>query len=168
MPIPTWSVGQVLAAADVNSWMVPLAAYKAIDQSVTSSTTLVNDTQLLVTVAANAVYAFDCFLNFEGSATIGQGIKWQVTVPAGAALRYHGVYTRSSDQGNITGDTYAGADVVAAIGHGSGNNCGASMNGTLFTSAAGGTVQIQWAQAASSATPTIVHDHSHMLLRRIA
>lgn len=168
MPVPTWSIGQVLSAADVNNWFIPLPAVKTTDQSVTTSTVMVNDAQLLLPVAANVTYAFDCYLNFEGSSTTGQGIQWQIAVPASATLRYHATYTRASDGGKITGDTYAGANVVAALGQGAGNPCGAKMSGSLVTLATTGNIQVQWAQAASSGTSTVVRAQSFMMLRRIA
>src|SRR5258708_21076330 len=71
MVAPTWVTGQVLAAADVNSWFVPLVAYKNADQSVTSSTTLVNDSALHLTISAGANYLMHCYLDYEAANSPG-------------------------------------------------------------------------------------------------
>ena len=56
MAIPVWVPGQILTSSDVNNWLAPNVAVKASDQSVASSTTLVNDTALVLNLAANATY----------------------------------------------------------------------------------------------------------------
>jgi hypothetical protein len=85
MAVPVWVPGQVLAASDVNTWFVPLAAVKTVDQSVTSSTTLVNDNVLAVPVAASSTYEFRLFCWFQAAA--GGDFKFQFAGPAGEPTR---------------------------------------------------------------------------------
>ncbi|MES4891417.1 hypothetical protein [Streptomyces sp. NPDC096012] len=62
---------------------------KTSDQSVTSSTTLANDSQLLLPVVANATYTLFLMCIFSGGTT--GDIKFDWTVPSGTALRCAGV-----------------------------------------------------------------------------
>jgi hypothetical protein len=163
--IPTWGVGQVLTAADVNNWLVPLAAVKTADQSVTSSVILVNDNELVVTLAASCTYDFQCYLDYEGAAGAGNGIQWTWNGPAGYALRYQGIYNNTAATPILTSHT--GSFSASAGSGGAGVLQGASMFGTVVTAATAGTLTLQWAQATSSATATIVHAQSYMKLQRI-
>jgi len=53
VPLPTWSVGQILAAADVNTYFIPRTAYKTSAEH-RSNTTLAADAQLTVPVDASS------------------------------------------------------------------------------------------------------------------
>ena len=88
MATKQWNVGDVLSAADLNSWAVPLAAVKVVDTSRASTTTLANDPELSLAVAANVIYRFWAYLDYEGGTTGSSDIKWSFSVPAGATLRY--------------------------------------------------------------------------------
>lgn len=165
MAAPTWSVGQVLTASDVNTWFVPVAATKTADQSVTSSTVLVNDSELLVPVAANATYAFDAWLDFIALA--GADIKWTWTVPAGTGLTYSAQHNEGGGTGyNNSQVVYVNSDTVPAAGA-SPTVTAATMRGTLVTGSSSGTLQLKWAQGASSASATHVRSPSSLELRRI-
>lgn len=165
MAPPTWSVGQVLTAADVNNWFVPLAAVKVADQSVTSNTTLVADTELFVPLAASVSYVFHCFLDYEGAATGTGDIKWNFAVPAGATVRY--TYANFSPGGASTsGNLVSGTTVASAGTNGAGNLKGVLMFGTVIVAGTSGNMQLQWAQNTSSGTSTIMHAQSCLMLQR--
>jgi hypothetical protein len=169
VPVPNWTDGQVLYAADVVNWLAPLAAVKTSDQSVTSSTTLINDTALVVTPAVSATYLLVCYLNFEGAANGGVGngsLKWQWGVPTGAFLRYQGIFMGTGGAAAVN-NTYAATDIPAAGTQGAGNLCGASMTGTLVMGSTSGNLQLKWAQNASNGTATTVHAQSCLYLQRI-
>ena len=102
MPIPTWSPGQVLVASDVNSWFVPLAVVKGGDQSVTSSTVVVNDTALVVAVASSATYQFSCFISYEGGTQGSSDLKWTWTTPAGTAGNVQLQWAQNASSGTAT------------------------------------------------------------------
>jgi hypothetical protein len=166
MPPPVWAVGQVLAAADVNSWFVPLVAYKTGATSRSSTTTPSADPDLTITLATSAFYRIEFHLNFEGSATANQGIKWGFTVPTGTNVRYHGVWSNVTANAEI-GHTWTGAQQPTAGTDGTGNIHGASGQGTVFTSTTGGSITLNWAQAVSEASAITLHEQSSLILTRI-
>lgn len=166
MAVPSFNPGDMATAAFANTWFLPAAAFKASDQSVTSSIAMVNDSDLVVTVLAGATYAFACYLDYEGGTQGSSDIRWQWVVPGGTVLRYQPQY--QSTAGVLTGGTTALAGTVIIAGSsGAGVLCGATMIGTLAVSTTGGSLQLQWAQGTSSVTATIVHATSHLMLRRI-
>ncbi|SRR6266581_3187782 len=168
MPVPSWVVGQILTASDVDSWFVPLAAYKTADQSVTSSTTLVNDSELVVAVAASAVYFVRCYLNFEGGTAGSSDLKWGWTVPASATFRYTWAGWNNTGSVARAGDGQTATDTPSSATAGAGNLHGVMMTGTLAVAASAGNMQFKWAQNTSSATSTIVHAQSALVLDRIS
>jgi hypothetical protein len=166
MAAPTYSVGQVLAAADCNTWFTPRSAGKSSAQNVTSSTTLVNDSALFVTVDANAQYFFHLYINYLGGTAGASDLKWGFTFPSGATMRYAGNYLSTGLTVQV-GATHIQTDVVAAGTNGGGNNLAVDLHGTVFTSSTSGTLQLQWAQNTSSATSTTVGSGSALILTRI-
>lgn len=164
---PVWTPGTVLGASDVNNWLQPMVAYKASDQSVTSSITLVNDSDLTLPVAVNAFYTFWLFLDYEGGTGGSSDLKLQFAVPAGAFLRYHMAYEVTTAVVGVNSTFTAATSIAGLRTQGAGNLCGTTMHGTLFTVGSPGNITLQWAQNTSSATSTIVHAQSCMVLQRI-
>jgi hypothetical protein len=166
MPIPTWSVGQVLSASDVNAWFVPLAVIKPTGQPVTSSTALVNDNDLVLPVAASASYLFECVVSF--TATSGGDLKWTWAVPAGASLLYQSLHNEGGGTGlNNSAVSYSDANTVPAAGNGATVES-VTMRGNLTLSSTAGNLQLRWAQNASNAGATTVRAQSHLSLQRVA
>ena len=165
MPIPVWIPGQVLTASDINNWLVPNAVYKPSDQSVTSSTTLVNDTALILPLLASATYFFQVYLNYEGGTQGSSDIKWGWTVPAGTTMRYTAMYLSTAGAVTIAG-TRIETDVVAAGSNGAATLRGLQMVGQVTVSTTAGNLQMQWAQNTISATSTIVHTGSTLSMQR--
>src|ERR1700733_4519961 len=102
--IPTWTPGEVLASADVNSWFVPLAGYKAGSTSRASTTAQSNDPDLIITVAANAIYEFVLWLNYEGGTQGSSDLKMGLAVPASASAVTSATYVNNS--GGATVEVY--------------------------------------------------------------
>jgi hypothetical protein len=167
MAIPTWTPGEVLASADVNSWFVPLAAYKASDTSRTSTTTLANDPDLTLAVAANCVYTVDLYLDFDGDTTGTGDLKLGWAVPASTTMRYGAAYDNTSPAASC-GTTFTQASTISAATNGAGVLQSFSAKGTIITSAAAGNVVLKWAQNTSNPTATIIHAQSYLTARRIA
>lgn len=168
MPVPTWSVGQVLAAADVNSWFVPLSAIKTADQSVTSNaSSFINDTELFVPIVATGSYQFECFLDYEGGTLGASDIQWSWNVPTGTFFRYTWA-GNGTGGGTHAGDCQVAADAPSASSNGAGVLRGVAMHGTVVAGVNAGNLQMKWCQKTSSATSTIVHAQSCIVLRRIA
>jgi hypothetical protein len=165
MAPPVWVTGQVLSASDINNWFVPLVATKTADQSVTSSTTLVNDSELSLTPGTSATYFFNVYINFEGANGAGF-LKFGWGVPTGALLRYQAVFQGTGGSA-VVQNTNTATDTPAANTQGAGVLCGLSMHGTLIMGSTSGVVQFKWAQNASSATATTVHAQSVFALQRV-
>ena len=162
---PAISAGTDISAGLLTS-MLPMYAYKAADQSVVSSTTLVNDNALVLPLSvASAAYEFKCFLTYEGANNAGF-MKWIWVPPSGTTMRYAAIFSNTSGVTTLAASTESTTLV--------GNTAGAGfleeaiMKGTVLVSSTTGTLQLEWAQNASNATATIVHAQSYMKLTRIS
>jgi hypothetical protein len=157
--------GSRITAAAVQS-VAPLSAVKGADQSVTSSTTLVNDSALVLPVVANATYLFACYLDYSGGTGGSSDLKFQWTVPSGTALRFSLIGTDASGT-TLTGVTDSDSTVYTLGTAGAATLQAAVMTGSLVMSVTGGSLQLQWAQNTSSGTATKVHAQSSATLWRI-
>lgn len=164
MTVKVFNVGDVLAAADVNSWLAPLAAVKSANQTISSQTALVNDADLRISLASTAQYEFHAFIRYDS--TTGADFKMSMSVPAGADCRY-GV-TRQNLSNAFGGNVDNGAaDNVQCLGAGVGNIVVATLFGMAFTSGTAGNLIFQWAQNTSTAGNTTLHQFSYLSARRI-
>jgi hypothetical protein len=136
MPIPTYSVGQVLGASDCNNWFVPLAAVALTDQS-TSSLTFINDNTLSVPVAASANYAVELFIRCNGPNTAG--IAFDFTGPSGATLSCTYVNAAATADINL-GQAFGIGTLVST-----GTDEAFALIGSLVTLSTAGTLQVQFA-----------------------
>jgi len=168
MALRVFNPGDVLAAADVNEYLVNNRyAIKPADTARFSTTTPANDPDLTIAVDANKTYFVNMTVLF--TAVNGTGdLQFQFTIPAGTvfsgtATDPNGVvpYTASPPGRAITtllGVTGAGTGTVAAI----------VFNGVLATGGSSGSFTFQWSQQTSNATSTTVKQGSHMFLRRVS
>ena len=163
MGIPTWTVGEVLAAADVNAWFVPLEADKPSDQCVTSSAVFVNDSALAVTPAVNATYIVDCVIYY--TAVSGADFKFQFTAPAGATFEHVATYVNTA--GSFNQGVQQLTEPHAAQGNGT-TVMSVEFTGTLVMGATAGNLQVQFAQNVSNATASISKQYSYLRARRVA
>jgi hypothetical protein len=165
MAAPTWIIGQVLSASDVNTWFVPRFAYKTASTSRTSTTTLAADPHLIVPVDGSAMYELIGFIDFEASVT--GDMKFQFTLPASATMNYAWIsWTAGADLfSNNAGNTQSTVNSIG--GNGAGIARGCSIQGTVTTAASGGNLGVNWAQDTSSATATIWHAQSYLKLVRV-
>ena len=168
MPIPTFAANGVIASDDANQWFVPLVAFKAADQSVTSSTTLVNDTALFIAPRINCTYWMEMYVDYEGGTNGSSDLKGQFTVPGAAALNYSEIHNSASGATTVAMGQRAAAATFVAGTNGAGNLLTLECKGTLQMSSTVGNLQFQWAQNGTSGTSTIVHAGSVLMLRRIA
>jgi hypothetical protein len=166
LAVPTWIVGQVLTASDVNTWFVPIAAVTTSDQTITSQPTLVNDNTLSVAVAANSTYSVRAHLIFDGPAT--NGVLLTFTGPSGSSADLDVSATNADPQPSVGtfGGTPPSCPLVGTAGVGSNNN--GDVTGTFVTGANAGNFTLQWCQNASSGTATRRRAKSFVELRRIA
>jgi hypothetical protein len=163
---PVYLAGGRLTAGLLTSGEI-LEAVKDADQSVTSSTVLVNDTKLTLPVVAGATYDFICYLDFEGGTASSSDLKFQWSVPAGAVLRYACPHVNASGT-NVLNNTNTATTSITVQSQGAGVLCGVTCTGTLVMSSTAGSLTLTWAQNTSNGTATIVHAQSKLSLVRTA
>ncbi len=159
---PNWLAGNRVTAGQLNAGL-PIQVVKAADQSVTSSTVLVNDNSLVVPVIANATYAFICDVNYEGGTQGASDLKWQWSIPS-CTMRYGVTFVGAG--GGVTVTAQVGADIVVAGTAGAGVRRSIQFSGTIIMGSTPGNIQFTWAQNTISATPTIVHAQSYLQFQR--
>jgi hypothetical protein len=164
-----FTAGEVLTESDLDVYCVnSIGAVKTSTESVTSSTTLQDDNDLTVTVAANSTYEVSCFLKYDGPAAAD--LKIQFSVPASAAFEYGVVKLQSgaSDATSVAHEfgSQAGSTIVGTIG--SGTNAACRVVGTLEVAGTAGTFKLQWAQNTSDPTAVRVWARSFLICRRIS
>jgi hypothetical protein len=152
------AAGQVYAGSRLTAAMLqgvaPLSAYKGSGQSVTSSTTLVNDSALAIELQANAVYSFILVLGYNGASGAGN-LKFGWALPSGSSMGYS-LYGNSTS-GSATDGPWETASSVPALGtSGTGTSLGAVAQGTVSTGSTAGDMQLQWAQNTTNSTATTV------------
>lgn len=141
-------------------------AVKTADEQVVSSTTLQDDDHLSLTVVAGGWYAVDAFLDVEGDPAGDLTLGW--SLPAGATMSWTEGGISAGNTNNIgsiklqrnDAATSSSVGIIAA---------GSSVRpaGRLTVGGTAGTLQLRWAQTASSVTPTIVKTGSWLRLTRI-
>lgn len=171
MPIPTWTTGQVLVAADVNSWFVPLSIVKPSNTSRASNTSITADPHLVLALDANASYQVEALILYDGAQQSGNqanpgGISFNWTLPASAT-------GRQSSLANASGSTALG--VIAWTTTGAGDTTTVAAGGTralrirgVVVTTSSGNLTFLWAQTVSSTTATTVYSPSYLQAQRIA
>ena len=138
-----------------------LCAVKSADESVTSSTTLQDDDDLQITLAANSDYEIE-YMVFVQSASATPDFKYQWTEPDGV---YRGVATTTAVTSVSIFDESTAASTLSLDA-----NAIEFMKGTIVieTAGAGGTFKLEWAQDTSDATATTVKKGSWMKATKLA
>jgi hypothetical protein len=147
--------GRILAEAIRG--VAPLAAYKGADQSVTSSATLASDTDLALSLAASSRYIFIGQLAYTAAAPSAGGLGLSFTWPAGSTGIFSGWGFSPTTGGTaniLAVRTATGA--LLTYGGATGTTVPAYLMGSIQTGATAGNLQLEWAQGASSSTPTVV------------
>ena len=127
---------------------------KSSDQTVTSSTTLVNDSQLKFAVAANETYIFQAWL-YTYAADGTPDIKVTFTGPAGSTVLWSSSQVIFNAGGSTTLTVVAPGATTADLFVDS-NLRAIQLYGTILNSSTAGDLQFQWAQNTSSANGTSV------------
>lgn len=143
--------GTVALTSDITGGGSPTALVKATNQTVVSSTTLVDDDTLTFTAAAGVTY----LIAFTGIlVTVANDVKYGITAPADTV----GVVTAQGSFGAtlFSPTTFVGGVLQPVIG---GDLASAAIYGIMLSahgtikSASGGAVKIRFAQFVSSGTP---------------
>lgn len=143
-------------------------ALKTSTESVTSSTTLQNDDQLVLPMSANSKYLIEGFWLYDG-ATAGD-MKVAFTVPSGASLNWAAFGPTSGvsvSSYNAFASTTSGGTLAIAC-NGTGSVMCMQPKGYVATSSTSGNLQLQWAQVASSGTATRIFLGSWLKLTRVS
>ena len=137
MAVKQWSVGDVLTAADMNSWTVPLAAYKTATTNRTTLTLAIDPDLQFTIPTANSFWEITASVIYTGSAG---SFKWSWTVPTG----FGGGYTVALPQSTPLlplGEAW-GATAASAT---DGTTYGIHVHGMLSIGSTTGTFGINWA-----------------------
>lgn len=169
MAMRVFAVGDVLAAADVNEYLVNTKfAQKPNDTSRATNTTLTNDPDLSIAVDANKSYEVEVYGLYLATNT--PNLKIAFTLPGSATFNGVSHLFPVGGGGVSIGPLDAAIPITGAL-----HIAGVSpfdgafrISGILTTAGAAGSFTLQWAQDTSSASTTIMRGGSSMLLRRVA
>ena len=145
---------------------------KAATESVTSSTTLQNDDDFVVTLAANQIYKISLHVVATGAAAGDIKIAWAVTSTVTAKTNRHsdGPGTSTTDSGNSAAQRASGAHgLTTSVTYGTDGTNGSKIveDFLIDGGASGGTLTMQWAQNTSSGTATTVNSNSFLLIQEV-
>jgi hypothetical protein len=148
------TAGTGLAWTTLTSGATVKSVRKSSDQTVTSSTTLVNDSQLKFAVAASETYIFQAWL-YTYAADATPDIKTTFTGPSGSTVFWSSSQVIYLANGSTTLTVVAPGGTVGDFFVDS-NLRAIQLYGTILNGATAGDVQLQWAQNTSSANGTSV------------
>jgi hypothetical protein len=146
---PTIVAGMTLTSAILQALGARLSAVKGTDQSLSSSTTLQNDSALALPLAGGGVYLIICWLYITGT-TAKAAFTWSGTAawsPTGG--------------GNVATASGTASTTTLAAG-------GWLLIGLITAASGGDTLQLQWAQSSSSGTATVVKASSVLAALRLS
>jgi len=137
---------------------------KTADQSVISSTVLVDDTQLQFSIGAGESWVFDISLIVSNSSLNTPDWKSAMLAPVGSTcsviLFGHEGRGENFPQANTTDCTTPGEMINLAVQDDDGFGFNVEMQGIVTAGVTGGTVKLQWAQGTSIANNLTVKSGS--------
>lgn len=147
--------------------------FKQVTTTRASTTTLADDPELQYPLVANAVYRIDLYLHVASNTAAAIKTNW--TYPTGAS----GLKEAWGADDGVTLDTTSGGtprqgvhQLNTSVTYGDRQNSNTLQHllteGGIVTTLGAGEFALQWAQAASNATGSIVAIGSYMKIRRIA
>lgn len=136
----------------------PTIVLKTADQSVTSSTVLVNDTHLKFAVLAYEVWEFMlALIPYSASTTPEMDIAF--AIPAGASIRQRGSLGVVASEADGTAETLLNLPAAS--------NVFFIAFYLYIGGASGGDVQLKWAQNVSNATATTMKTNSYIIAHKL-
>lgn len=162
----TWSAGSKIPAVAL-TLMEPQNAIKNGVQSVTSSTTLVDDNDLQIVLPGTGTYIFSLFLNYTGAATGAGDLKATIAFTGSTSF---GVWGGVGNNATAVTQVQSGGNGLGSVevyGTDGGFFQTAILKGSVFATSSG-TLKLQWAQNASSATSTNLRQGCWMQVWQIA
>lgn len=147
----------------------PVIRRKTSDETVTSSTTLQDDNDLTIPVAASEVWVGRVVVFYD--AVTAADISLSIDVPSGATLAFSVAGPGATASGDPDVSRFRMRNTAGAFGLG-GLGAGTIAVGTIefyvANSTTPGNIKLQWAQASSNATGTVVKIGSHLTAHRMA
>jgi hypothetical protein len=145
--------------ANLNDSVVHLIARRTADQSVTSSTVLVDDNTLILPVLANEVWKAHWQFRIAGPST--GDFKFGFTFPTAGELGVHFAYQNASAAIDVEQQGYTTSPTTAWTLNLFVGGIDSLTVDTLYVGGANaGNVKLQFAQATSNATPTMMKTNS--------
>lgn len=156
-------VGTLTAPVEVKDRLF----WKTADQSVTSSTTLVDDVHLSAPVEANSVYRVILALNATGSTSGDIKLAWGTPSGSDGGGRWLQGPAAGQDPGSPALMEVRAAFWATERSYGlSATAASIIEHGLLQTGSTPGTLQLRWAQNNSNATATTVATRSNLWITR--
>ena len=175
----TWVASEVVTASmgneqwRDNSEAVNRFVRKTADESLNTNITVQDDNHLSIAIPQAGTYVVECIIVASSAANAAGDIKFGFTFPTGTLHMFGaGLDTTlaSGNEGTFNGralnnDT---ASPTATAAYGLSTTPTHIRVTVLLIATASGTLTLQWAQSASNANNTTVHEGSFMLARQVA
>lgn len=165
--MPSWSAGSRITASGLNT-MLPKQAFKLATTSLTSTTTLTADPDLVLSIGSGELgsYEIDGFLSVTGAA-VGTG-DVKIALSYTGTMGANGWVAQGSDTSSITNLHGFGRSIdgtTQAFGVNGANFTVVDLGGSIQALTAG-VLTLSWAQNTSSATATNMRLGSWLRLTR--
>jgi hypothetical protein len=149
------AVDTAILGAIAGQFVKPLFARKATDEGRASTTTLANDTSLVLAgLVSGGIYDVEGVIFYSGGAGASEGdLKFGWATPAGSSGRYWRTHNTVSQADGKADTTWSESD--AAGTNGVSTVFAHTINGLLIAGAAG-SLQFKWAQNSSNSTQSHV------------
>jgi hypothetical protein len=174
----TWIAGEVVTAAMLNQQirdnLLALNGYvlKGSDESRTSTIALSADAALSYTIAAAGTYLVDLYLWATSAANAAGDISLGFSFPAGTMHMAGQAASGGLASGSAATGEWAGKLSLTSSSTSSNYGLSTSIVGIhvhgILIATGTGTLQLVWAQRASSASASTVKAGSHMTVRQVA
>jgi len=141
-------------------------AFKGSSTDRTSTTSIVDDPDLVFALQAGATYRIDVSLLFVGVTSGAQGFKWAIAYSGAAAIvgSATGIQSLASVGSVRAPFTPTSSNSIGPIATASND---ALVYSFLFKTSSAGTLSVQWAQSSSSANATRLVTGSYMVATRL-
>jgi len=155
------------AAVAVTNPVTVIYARSTGNETVNTSSTLQDDDQLVIALAASTNYAFQCYISYNSGTT--PDIKFAFTVPSGATIRWGAPSARFEPTGtaSVSTSVTASGSSLGFTGDAS-NDLDVLLTGTVANSTNAGNLTLQWAQQTSTASDTIRRANSWCRAEKIS
>jgi hypothetical protein len=163
------------ARLDAIEFRARAVAIKTLDgiagAAINNSSAFVNDPDLALPVAANAVYRVTSRIRYDATTVSDVKIGW--TAPVGSALNwstdaYPSSVAAAAASSALSRNTFALANGVALGAVNAGTTIVATPSGVLRTGGTAGTFQFRWAQNVAEASDAWVRADSWIELQRLS